>query len=162
MTDAVLLAGARIALVGNPNCGKTALFNALTGGRAKVANYPGVTVERKEGSLTSPAGRPIQTTRDLPGFWAGSWADVAREMRGRYQMVTDAGEEILRPGDCAAFKAGDRDGHHLINKSDRDVLVLEVGNASPDDVCDYPDIDMTAGPGPGYRHRDGRLYPVKS
>lgn len=35
-------------------------------------------------SLTSPAGRPIQTTRDLPGFWAGSWADVAREMRGRY------------------------------------------------------------------------------
>ncbi|HYN46375.1 MAG TPA: ATP-dependent helicase C-terminal domain-containing protein, partial [Allosphingosinicella sp.] len=35
-------------------------------------------------SLTSPAGRPIQTTRDLPGFWKGSWADVAREMRGRY------------------------------------------------------------------------------
>jgi ATP-dependent helicase HrpB len=35
-------------------------------------------------SLTSPAGRPIQTTRDLPGFWAGSWADVAKEMRGRY------------------------------------------------------------------------------
>ncbi len=35
-------------------------------------------------SLTSPAGRPIQTTRDLPGFWRGSWADVAKEMRGRY------------------------------------------------------------------------------
>jgi ATP-dependent helicase HrpB len=35
-------------------------------------------------SLTSPAGRPIQTTRDLPGFWRGSWAAVAREMRGRY------------------------------------------------------------------------------
>ena len=35
-------------------------------------------------SLTSPAGRPIQTTRDLPGFWAGSWADVAKDMRGRY------------------------------------------------------------------------------
>jgi len=35
-------------------------------------------------SLTSPAGRPIQTTRDLPGFWKGSWAEVAREMRGRY------------------------------------------------------------------------------
>ena len=35
-------------------------------------------------SLTSPAGRPIQTTRDLPGFWAGSWRDVAKEMRGRY------------------------------------------------------------------------------
>ena len=35
-------------------------------------------------SLTSPAGRPIQTTRDLPGFWAGSWSAVAKEMRGRY------------------------------------------------------------------------------
>jgi len=35
-------------------------------------------------SLTSPAGRPIQTTRDLPGFWKGSWAEVAKEMRGRY------------------------------------------------------------------------------
>ena len=48
---------ARIALVGNPNSGKTALFNALTGSRQKVANYAGVTVERKEGSLRTPAGR---------------------------------------------------------------------------------------------------------
>jgi len=47
----------RIALVGNPNCGKTALFNALTGSRQKVANYPGVTVERKLGYFRSPACR---------------------------------------------------------------------------------------------------------
>ena len=43
-----------VALVGNPNCGKTALFNVLTGSRQKVANYAGVTVERKEGSLLTP------------------------------------------------------------------------------------------------------------
>ena len=43
-----------IALVGNPNCGKTALFNRLTGSRQKVANYPGVTVERKEGRFVGP------------------------------------------------------------------------------------------------------------
>ena len=49
-----------------------------------------------------------------------------------------------------------------MNKSDRDALVLEVGNASAEDVCDYPDIDMTAGPGAGYFHRDGTPYPVKS
>ena len=54
MSDAVY--GARIALVGNPNSGKTALFNALTGSRQKVANYPGVTVERKEGIVLSPGG----------------------------------------------------------------------------------------------------------
>jgi ferrous iron transport protein B len=59
----------RIALVGNPNSGKTALFNALTGGRAKVANYAGVTVERKEGFLTSPAGRKVSVL-DLPGTYS--------------------------------------------------------------------------------------------
>ena len=47
----------RLALVGSPNCGKTALFNQLTGGRQKVANYAGVTVERKEGRFSTPSGR---------------------------------------------------------------------------------------------------------
>jgi ferrous iron transport protein B len=58
-----------VALVGNPNCGKTALFNALTGGRQKVANYPGVTVEKKFGRLTTPAGRDL-TVVDLPGTYS--------------------------------------------------------------------------------------------
>ena len=48
-----------VALVGNPNCGKTALFNLLTGARQKVANYAGVTVERKDGTLRLPDGRPV-------------------------------------------------------------------------------------------------------
>jgi ferrous iron transport protein B len=59
----------RIALVGAPNCGKTALFNALTGSRQKVANYAGVTVERKEGLTTAPSGRRI-TVYDLPGTYS--------------------------------------------------------------------------------------------
>ena len=58
-----------VALVGNPNCGKTALFNALTGSRQKVANYPGVTVEKKSGRLTTPAGRVLQIV-DLPGTYS--------------------------------------------------------------------------------------------
>jgi ferrous iron transport protein B len=58
----------RIALVGNPNCGKTALFNRLTGARQKVANYAGVTIERKEGKFTSSAGRHWQVL-DLPGTY---------------------------------------------------------------------------------------------
>jgi ferrous iron transport protein B len=62
-------APARIALVGNPNCGKTALFNALTGARQKVANYAGVTVERKEGTVVSASGRRIQVL-DLPGTYS--------------------------------------------------------------------------------------------
>ena len=59
----------RLALVGNPNCGKTALFNRLTGARQKVANYAGVTVERKEGQFTSAAGRAYQVI-DLPGAYS--------------------------------------------------------------------------------------------
>ncbi|WP_313913298.1 ferrous iron transport protein B [Tahibacter sp.] len=64
-TDAAL----RIALVGNPNCGKTALFNLLTGSRQKVANYAGVTVERKQGRYTAPSGRVVDLL-DLPGAYS--------------------------------------------------------------------------------------------
>ena len=58
-----------IALVGNPNCGKTALFNRLTGARQKVGNYAGVTVERKEGQFVSPAGQAWRLL-DLPGAYS--------------------------------------------------------------------------------------------
>ena len=68
-TEAATLGPARIALVGNPNSGKTALFNALTGSRQKVANYAGVTVERKEGVLTTAAGRLLRLL-DLPGTYS--------------------------------------------------------------------------------------------
>lgn len=59
----------QIALVGNPNCGKTSLFNQLTGARQKVANYAGVTVERKEGFLTLASGRRLRIL-DLPGAYS--------------------------------------------------------------------------------------------
>ena len=65
MTAATL----HLGLVGNPNCGKTALFNALTGSRQKVANYAGVTVERKEGKFVTPAGREV-VLLDLPGTYS--------------------------------------------------------------------------------------------
>ena len=55
-----------VALVGNPNAGKSALFNALTGARQKIANYPGVTVERKAGRMILPSGEPVELI-DLPG-----------------------------------------------------------------------------------------------
>ncbi len=65
----VHLGGPLIALVGNPNCGKTALFNALTGSRQKVANYAGVTVERKEGRYLTAAGKTLRVL-DLPGTYS--------------------------------------------------------------------------------------------
>jgi ferrous iron transport protein B len=68
MSD-VSLPMARVALVGNPNSGKTALFNALTGSRQKVANYAGVTVERKEGQIATASGRSLSIL-DLPGTYS--------------------------------------------------------------------------------------------
>ncbi|MEO7756905.1 MAG: ferrous iron transporter B, partial [Dokdonella sp.] len=78
----------RIALVGNPNCGKTALFNRLTGNRQKVANYAGVTVERKEGRFVAPSGRVLQLL-DLPGAYSFDAASpdeaITRDIcEGRY------------------------------------------------------------------------------
>ena len=72
----------RLALVGNPNCGKTALFNQLTGSRQKVANYAGVTVERKEGRLHSADSGRSYAVLDLPGAtvserWTGTYASAA-------------------------------------------------------------------------------------
>ncbi|MFG6485761.1 ferrous iron transporter B [Roseateles sp. BYS78W] len=72
MTEAVVhvhRGGKLVALVGNPNCGKTALFNGLTGSHQKVANYAGVTVERKEGRVISSAGKALRLL-DLPGTYS--------------------------------------------------------------------------------------------
>jgi len=72
MTESVIhvhRGGPLVALVGNPNCGKSALFNLLTGSRQKVANYAGVTVERKEGKMRTPAGKQLRVL-DLPGAYS--------------------------------------------------------------------------------------------
>ena len=72
MTDNIIHfhpTGTLVALVGNPNCGKTALFNRLTGGKQHVANYAGVTVERKEGKLTLSNNKTIRIL-DLPGTYS--------------------------------------------------------------------------------------------
>jgi len=102
-----------------------------------------------------------------PGAWSSQrhWHSHDDEfvfvVEGEVILVTDAGEETLVAGDAAGFKAGDPDGHHLVNRSDRDALVLEVGNNDPArDRCVYPDADMVAEPGEDhYRRRNGDAYP---
>jgi len=123
---------------------------------------------RRLGRFAGLTAFGVNLSRIPPGVWSSQrhWHSHEDEfvmvIEGELTLVTDAGEEILRAGECAAFKAGDRDGHHLINRSDRDALVLEVGNSAPgQDRCDYPDIDMIAEPGvEAYSHRDGSLYPL--
>jgi uncharacterized cupin superfamily protein len=81
-------------------------------------------------------------------------------LEGEVVLVTDAGEEILRPGDCAGFKAGVLDGHHLQNRTQRDAVVLEIGARKiAVDEGEYPDIDLKFLKGrAGYAHKDGTPY----
>jgi ferrous iron transport protein B len=72
-----------VALVGNPNCGKTTLFNVLTGSSYKVANYPGVTVEKREGSITLGLGTPAQLV-DLPGTYSLSGTTLDEQVATQY------------------------------------------------------------------------------
>ncbi len=79
------------ALVGNPNAGKSALFNALTGARQKIANYPGVTVERKAGRLAVPGGAAIELT-DLPGSYGLNATSPDEEVTRKVIMGEFPGE----------------------------------------------------------------------
>ncbi|MGH6927556.1 MAG: cupin domain-containing protein [Dongiaceae bacterium] len=101
-----------------------------------------------------------------PGAWSSQrhWHSLEDEfvyvVAGEVILVTGAGEETLRAGDCAGFRAGDPDGHHLVNRSAAAALVLEIGTrAGDEDATDYPDIDMIyASGGAGYARRDGTPY----
>lgn len=98
-----------------------------------------------------------------PGVWSSQrhWHlhedEFIYVLEGEVVLVTNAGEETLTAGDCAGFRAGDADGHHLQNRSTRPAVVLEVGTSQPGgDVVDYPDIDLRYDN--GYLHRDGTKY----
>jgi uncharacterized cupin superfamily protein len=82
-------------------------------------------------------------------------------LEGEVVLRTDAGEQTLSAGMCAGFKAGSRDGHQFVNRSDRPAVYLEMSNRDDADECFYPDVDMLWNP-PGQRgkftRRDGTPY----
>jgi ferrous iron transport protein B len=82
-----------VALVGNPNAGKSALFNALTGARQKVGNYPGVTVERHSGRMSLPDGRPVELV-DLPGAYGLEPTSPDEQVTRDVLFGTQAGERL--------------------------------------------------------------------
>ncbi|UPJ57092.1 ferrous iron transporter B [Bradyrhizobium sp. 192] len=82
-----------LALVGTPNSGKTSLFNALTGSRQKVANYPGVTVERKEGFFVTPLGRQVSLV-DLPGTYSLRGRSPDEEITRDFVLGKASGENV--------------------------------------------------------------------
>ncbi len=107
----------------------------------------------------------VNFTRLAPGAWSSQrhWHSAEDEfiyvLEGELVLVTDSGEEILRPGDCAGFKAGVADGHHLQNRTDREAVFLEVGGRSAQDECAYSDIDLKVPAGRGeFTRKNGEPY----
>ncbi|MCX7384400.1 MAG: cupin domain-containing protein [Alphaproteobacteria bacterium] len=130
---------------------------------------PCLTRERK--ALGDEAGLSqfgVNLLRLPPGAWSSQrhWHSKGDEfvyiLAGEVVLVTDSGEEVLRAGDAAGFKANDGDGHCLQNRSGADVLALEIGTRVDDDSATYSDIDMLA---PAhdkparYTRKDGTPYP---
>jgi uncharacterized cupin superfamily protein len=135
-------------------------------GTAYPAPFDAPCVARRRWRLAAAAGL-TQFGANLLRLPAGAWSsqrhwhsredELVYVVEGEVVLVTDAGEETLRAGDAAGFKAGEADGHHLQNRSDREAVLLEIGTNHDDDSAEYPDIDLRALPS-GYVRKDGTPY----
>jgi uncharacterized cupin superfamily protein len=94
--------------------------------------------------------------------WHSAQDEFIYMVEGELVLITDGGEQVLKPGMCAGFPAGKADGHHLVNRSGRDAIYLEVGDRTKHDAVTYPDNDILApATGDGSRRftkKDGTPY----
>jgi uncharacterized cupin superfamily protein len=123
---------------------------------------------RRLGNAAGLTQYGVNLLRLPPQVWSSQrhWHSHSDEfiyvLSGEVVLVTDEGEEILRAGEAAGFKANDPNGHHLQNRSGEDALILEIGTRHADDDGVYSDIDMLAPAGgkPAFfTRRDGTPYP---
>ena len=153
----------------------TAIVAAEAAPRIKPSNYPPQfatavlgRVKRPLGDLFGLTNFGVNLTRLAPGAATALRHAHTRQdefvyvLEGNPTLITDDGERILTPGMCAGFKAGTGDGHHLVNRSSREVALLEVGDRSPGDSGIYPDDDLLAVLRPdgtwAFTHKDGTPY----
>ncbi|MBK1890342.1 cupin domain-containing protein [Undibacterium sp. 14-3-2] len=143
--------------------------------RTKPSNYPEPFAARMAGREKRALGDffglanfGVNLTRLVPG--AGSAIRHAHAtqdefiyiLEGYPVLITDHGETPLAPGMCSGFKAGTGNAHHLVNRTDADVLYLDIGDRSPSDSVSYPDDDLQAVFGDDgtwqFAHKDGTRY----
>jgi uncharacterized cupin superfamily protein len=154
--------------LGEKQLGKIALAaTAHTVGSEYPSPYDLPCLNRLRLALGDAAGLTqfgVNLQRLPPGGWSSQrhWHSGEDEfvwvLQGELVLVTDEGEETLRAGDCAGFKAGVANGHHLQNRSQNEALILEVGSRRPaEDAVRYPDIDLFWSAN-GYARNDGSRY----
>ena len=93
--------------------------------------------------------------------WHHKEDELVYILEGEVVLIEDEGEIVLKPGDAAGFKANNPNGHHLLNRSDRDAVYLEIGTRSKLERVDYPDVDLVAirdENGARYTHKNGDRY----
>jgi uncharacterized cupin superfamily protein len=137
-------------------------------GSAYPASFDEPCRNRERKALGDAAGLKqfgVNLLRLPPGAWSSQrhWHTAEDEfvyvLAGEVVLVSNEGEQLLREGDCAGFKAGDEDGHHLQNRSKHDVLLLEIGGRDQNDAVTYPDIDLRwTARADRYLHRDATPY----
>ncbi len=139
-------------------CGYPAPFHAICAGRSRQALGDA-------GGLTQFGVNLLQLapgTASSQRHWHTHEDEFVFVVAGTVVLVTDAGEQVLHAGDCAAFPAGVPDGHQIINRSGEPAVCLEVGSRIPGDGASYPDIDLIYdGSAESYTRRDGTPYPKR-
>ncbi|MBI3481298.1 MAG: cupin domain-containing protein [Nitrosomonadales bacterium] len=142
--------------------------------RAKLSIYPEPFAARMKGrekriigDLFGLTNFGVNLTRLLPGAGSSLRHAHARQdefvyiLQGHPVLLTDAGETQLSPGMCAGFKAGTGNAHQLLNRTDAEIIYLEIGDRSPGDSVVYPDDDLQAILVDGkwlFAHKDGKPY----
>ena len=133
-------------------------WRAITEGREKTAL----------GDVAGLTQFGVNLTRLKPGaasslrHWHEHEDELIYVLEGEITLIEDGGATVLRPGDAAGFKAGVANGHHLINKSQRDALYLEIGTRARIERAHYPDVDLVGDKderGFRFSHRSGEPYP---
>lgn len=141
------------AVPARQGAGYPSSFDAPCAGRQRLGDAGGLT----------DVG--VNLTRLPAGGWSSQrhWHSDEDEfvylIAGELTLIEDGGETVLAAGDCAAFPKGTGNGHHLVNRSARDALYLEIGTRHPDDVTVCSDIDMMSSNADGrFVHKDGAPY----
>jgi uncharacterized cupin superfamily protein len=135
-------------------------FDAIVAGRfrKRLGNAGGLTQFGVNLCRLEPGSGTAQR------HWHEREDELVYVLDGEVVLIEDEGETVLSPGDAATFKAGVADGHHIVNRSDRDALILEVGSRIANERAEYSDIDMQVVVENGksrYLHKDGTPYPQR-